>query len=171
MTNRKQRREKKQKARKEKAKQRVVEKRKELRAELKQIREDHKFREHFRVKPMPFRKDAQPVFNKPGETVATNAGDAQRKEWVKKKLEHNMKILEVLEAEMAEEDRVREETRKALEAQGATTLKDQLNLIGAMSEREVALNQPKVIRKKKDNLQGTSNAKLIVKDTQKDKDK
>lgn len=131
------------------AKQRVEIRRKKSRAELKKVREENKLQRKYAIKPVPFKKsDALPpsdmVF--PYEPVENPAKD----EAIKKRLEHNMKILEALQAEMDKEEFAREEANSKLEGDGATTMREKMDLLAKKAEGamiqfdELGINEPQL---------------------------
>lgn len=132
--------EKKQQERKNKAKARVLAKRHKLRQVQKEARELEKAKEHFRPRALPIRNDRVNVTAEPAMTEQMSVDDPRRVDWVKRKLEHNYAILEALEKEMESEEAARDEVKKNLAAQGATTLKDQMDLLGEKAHAELGID-------------------------------
>lgn len=129
--NHKQRQEKKKKNRAKKAKAKVRKRREWIRKKAREIKEDEKWQKHFEVKGTTIR-------NEPQITPQTQVDDPARVAYVRKRLEHNMKILKALEEEMENEEMARSELSDNLEAAGAVTLKDKMERIGRIAEQEVA---------------------------------
>lgn len=106
MTSKKQKERKKQK-RKEIARSRVLKRRKEIRDNIKKEKQEQiKFETEYELKngkQQPFIKNIDPEKEK------------IKNENIKKKLEHNMKILEALEKEYLDEQKTREENAESTE--------------------------------------------------------
>lgn len=151
--------ERKNRKKKERAKQRVERRRKKVRQDQKQAKETAKMSERYRIKQAPFRKDQSVDFDEsveetteevklkssgeslsqePPMTEQTNVEDARKVEWIKQKLEHNMKILEALEAEIEKEEQERKDLMEDLEDKGAKTLREKIDLIGKEAEKKAA---------------------------------
>ncbi len=128
----KKQKEKKKTEKKKLAKHRVEVRRKETRAELKKLKEENKLQRKYAIKPMPYKKNtsapADMVF--PYEPVDNPAKD----EAIKKRLEHNMKILEALQAEMDREEFTRDEANSKLENDGAKTLREKMDMLAERAE-------------------------------------
>lgn len=119
--------EKKKKLQEIKAKNRVLNRRKKIREVAKEASEQEKWRHRFRTRLSPYRKSQLTSDDQPIDEV-------RKQEWIKKKLEHNMKILEELESEMEREELERADVQKSLEDKGAITLKDKMDLLGQISK-------------------------------------
>lgn len=132
--------ERKEKKRKEKAKATVEARRKKLQEMRKEANETAKFQKHFGLKVAPYRRAADPALlePEPAMTKQTKVDDPRKVEYIKKKLEHNMEILKALEEEFQREQEEREKNQKALEAEGAFTMREKLDLIAKKTEDRIA---------------------------------
>ena len=124
----KKQRERKQKKREAEAKQRVLNRRKKIREIKKSADEAAHTEQHFRVKQAPHRND---IVIDPEKL---SADDPRKVEYIKQRLEHNMKILEALEEEMRREEETRKTMNESMEEKGALTLRDKLDMAGAKTE-------------------------------------
>jgi hypothetical protein len=149
MTGRKRREEKKEQRKKARAKQKVLRRRKRTRKLAKEAHQAEKEQEHFRIKQVPYCKDrdnpvaelqsaSQQLGSEPKVTAQTKVDDPRKVEWIKHKLEHNMEILEALEAEIAEEEEDRLAIHEELEKKGATTIREKMDMVGFEAEARVA---------------------------------
>lgn len=118
--------------RQSKVKSKILNIRSKIREEAKKRKEEARLEKRFRIKLAPFKKDSALDSTEP-EVL-----EARKVDWVKKKLEHNMKILEALEKEMEAEEQQRQELNDSLETKGAFDLKDKMNFMGDFAEAEVA---------------------------------
>lgn len=69
---------------------------------------------------------SQPIISNP-EVAA--AREARRREEIKAKLQHNVELLAALEAEYDKEQELRKAVNAGLEEEGATSIKEKLNLL------------------------------------------
>jgi len=128
--NQKLRQEKKKKAREKKSKEKVLKRREVLRKQKREERAEEKDRRYYEVKGQTFRKE-------PAVTPQTQVRDPSKVKEVKARLEHNMEILKALEAEYDQEQEMRKKTHDKLEADGATTLREKMDLIAETATEEV----------------------------------
>jgi len=117
--------ERKKQQKKAKAKARVVSRRNHIRRLDKEIHEETKAKQHFEDRIFPIRKA-------PKEAVVLD--NAQKDEYVKRRLENNMKILEALEKDIEEEDRIRNNINNNLEEKGLNTVKEKMDFIFEQSQ-------------------------------------
>ena len=138
MANRKQQ-EKKQQQRKQIAKKRVLYRREKVRSIRKEADATERMQHHFRLKTPPIRNRSKSP--EPALTEQIQVDDVNKVEWIKQKLEHNMKILDALEAEMKREEEERERIRKSLEDQGAMTMREKMDLIAKTAEEKLEVEK------------------------------
>jgi len=139
--NRKQRQEKKKKDREKKSKAKVMKRRGWIRKKAREIKEEEKWQKHFQVKQMPIRNKPQEIPTEPAVTSQRKIEDARRDQWIKKRLEHNMKILEALEEEAKREEAARAEFNEKLEATGAKTMREKFDTMGQFTEDIVEVEE------------------------------
>ena len=125
--------ERKKKDREVKAKERVLFRRDKLRAAKREADDAARMERHFRVKQAPFRNGV----TEPAMSEQTRVDDPRKVEYIKQRLEHNMKILEALEAEMAKEEESRKAVNQSMEGKGAVTLREKFDIAGGVAEQIV----------------------------------
>jgi hypothetical protein len=146
MTNRKLK-ERKERKKKLKAKKRVVRRREALQKEKKKAKESERMAKKYEIRQSPFRKDLE-VNNEtlktsdkkvePSMTEQTEVDDPRKVEWIREKLEHNMKILEALEEEIKKEEKERKGLHDDLKDKGANTLREKMDLLGNEAQKKLA---------------------------------
>ena len=99
----KKQKERKDKKREEKAHSRVLARRKELRDIKKKADEAAKMEKHFKIKEAPYKREA-----------VTDDEKARKAQYVRERLEHNLKILEALEEEAKREEDARAAVKENL---------------------------------------------------------
>jgi len=90
---------------------------------------------------MPIRNKPQEVPIESDVTSQREIEDARRDQWIKKRLEHNMKILEALEEEAKREEAARAEFNEKLEDAGAKTMGEKFDTMGQFTEDIVEMEE------------------------------
>ncbi len=169
----KKQKEKKARKHKERAKQNVLARREKAREETRQQREDDRLKRKYEIKVAPIRNtpelkrqeaektrrpqnivSKQPTFFQKGVDDRQIATDSR----IRERLEHNMQILEALEAAMQAEDENRKQLQEQLEGEGHDTMREKLDAIGEKAEKKVKGN-----KRRPDRIKGTAKAKMISK--------
>jgi hypothetical protein len=137
----------KKKQRERKGKERVLRRRETIRAKTRGDKREAKLEHEYRERLVPIRNDRT---EEEGKT-----------EMVKRRLEHNMQILEALEVEYLADQERRKEVNEELEAEGHETLKDKLD---ALEDKTKEKMQKSRSGKKKFAVGGSAKVEVTPKD-------